>query len=161
MSSKILYTIWHNCFKCLDTLQTRLLPYLFHYHYSEVILKAMASQITSHTSVYSTIYSRRKSKKTSKLRVAGFCKGNSPVTGEFPTQMASNAENAFIWWRHRDGVDFSVHSMVPMIAWTHWKDVEACKSQHLRSPMSVFAINLYFKSVGQWNQYLRPHQMPH
>ena len=27
---------------------------------------------------------RRKSKKTSKLRVTGLCQGNSPVTGEFP-----------------------------------------------------------------------------
>ena len=36
---------------------------------------------------------RRKSKKTSKLRVTGLCAGNSPGTGEFPAQMASNAEN--------------------------------------------------------------------
>ena len=36
---------------------------------------------------------RRRSKKTSKLRVAGLCEGNSPVTGEFPAQIASNAEN--------------------------------------------------------------------
>ena len=35
---------------------------------------------------------RRRSKKTSKLRVTGLCVGNSPVTGEFPTQRASNAE---------------------------------------------------------------------
>ena len=28
---------------------------------------------------------RRRSKKTSKLRVTGLCPGNSPVTGEFPT----------------------------------------------------------------------------
>ena len=34
----------------------------------------------------------RTSKKTSKLRVTGLCVGNSPGTGEFPTQMASNAE---------------------------------------------------------------------
>ena len=26
--------------------------------------------------------------------------GNSPVTGEFPTQKVSNAEYASIWWRH-------------------------------------------------------------
>ena len=38
--------------------------------------------------------------KTSKLGVTGLCVGNSPVTGEFPTQMASNAENFSIWWRH-------------------------------------------------------------
>ena len=31
---------------------------------------------------------------------SGLCAGNSPVTGEFPAQMASNAENIFIWWRH-------------------------------------------------------------
>ena len=43
---------------------------------------------------------RRRSQKTSKLRVTGFCEGNSPVTGEFSAQMASNAENASIWWRH-------------------------------------------------------------
>ena len=44
--------------------------------------------------------SRRRSKKISKLRVTGLCAGNSPVTGEFPTQRASNAENVVIWWRH-------------------------------------------------------------
>ena len=43
---------------------------------------------------------RRKSKKTSKLRVTGLCVGNSPGTGEFPAQMASYAENVSIWWRH-------------------------------------------------------------
>ena len=43
---------------------------------------------------------RRRSKKTSKLRVTGLCVGNSPGSGEFPAQMASNAENVSIWWRH-------------------------------------------------------------
>ena len=44
----------------------------------------------------------RRLKKTSKLRVTGLCAGNSPETGEFPAQMASNAENVSIWWRHHD-----------------------------------------------------------
>ena len=39
---------------------------------------------------------RRRSKKTSKLRVTGLCVG----TGEFPAQRASYAENISIWWRH-------------------------------------------------------------
>ena len=43
---------------------------------------------------------RRRSKKTSKLRVTGLCAGNSPGTGEFPAQRASNTEYASIWWRH-------------------------------------------------------------
>ena len=41
-------------------------------------------------------------KKASKLRVTGLCKGNSPVTGEFPAQRASNVENVPIWWCHHD-----------------------------------------------------------
>ena len=69
-------------------------------HYKNVIMNAMASQITSLTIVYSTVYSRRRSKKISKLRVTGICAGNSPVTGEFPAQRASNAGNVSIWWRH-------------------------------------------------------------
>ena len=43
---------------------------------------------------------RRRSKKTSNLRVTGLCEGNSPVTDKFPSQRASNAKNVSIWWRH-------------------------------------------------------------
>ena len=39
---------------------------------------------------------------TSKLRVTGLCEENSLVTGKFPAQRASNAENVFIWWRHHE-----------------------------------------------------------
>ena len=41
---------------------------------------------------------KRRSKKISKLRVTGLCAGNSPVTDEFPSQQATNAENASIWY---------------------------------------------------------------
>ena len=43
---------------------------------------------------------RRRSKKTTKLRVTGLCVRKSPVTGKFPAQRASNAENVSIWWRY-------------------------------------------------------------
>ena len=46
--------------------------------------------------------SRRWWKKTSKIHVTGLCEGNSPVTGEFPAQKASNAEIVSIWWRHHE-----------------------------------------------------------
>ena len=36
---------------------------------------------------------RCRSRKTSKFLVTGLCAGNSPGTGEFPAQMARNAEN--------------------------------------------------------------------
>ena len=63
-------------------------------HYNDVIMGAMASQITRFTIVYSTGYSDVDKKNTA------VCAGNSPVTGEFPAQMASNTENVSIWWRH-------------------------------------------------------------
>ena len=69
------------------------------HNYSDVIIGAMASQMTSLTIVYSTVYSGA-DQRTSKLCVTGLCAGNSPVTDEFPAQMASNAENVSIWWRH-------------------------------------------------------------
>ena len=43
---------------------------------------------------------RRISKNASKLRVTGLLCGEFTVTGEFPAQRASNAENFSIWWRH-------------------------------------------------------------
>ena len=43
---------------------------------------------------------RRRLKKTSKFRVTGICVGNSPGTGDFPAQRASDAENVSVWWRH-------------------------------------------------------------
>ena len=43
---------------------------------------------------------RRRSKKTSKLRVTDLCKGNSPVTSVFPSQRPTDAENVSVWWRH-------------------------------------------------------------
>ena len=53
---------------------------------------------------------RRSSKKTSQLRVTGLCVGNSPGTGEFPTQMASDVENVSIFfWRN----DTSQNSLSP------------------------------------------------
>ena len=61
---------------------------------------------------------RRRSKKTSKLRVTGLCAGNSPGTGEFPAQMASNAENVSIWWRH--------HGIVKAISSTSVRRLPDC-----------------------------------
>ena len=63
-------------------------------HYNDIIMRAMAYQITGVSIVYSTLGSGL-DKKKSKLRVTGLCAGNSPVIGKFPTQKASNAENIF------------------------------------------------------------------
>ena len=54
------------------------------HHHNDVIMSAMASEITNLTIVYSTVDSRRRLKKTSKLRVTGLCERNSPVAGTSP-----------------------------------------------------------------------------
>ena len=79
---------WYTGNQCHDT------------HYNDAIMGTIASQITSLTIVYWTVYLDADQKKPSKLCVAGLCTGKSPETGEFPAQMASNAENVSIWWRH-------------------------------------------------------------
>ena len=63
-------------------------------------MRAMAPQITNFMIVYPTVYSRRRSKKTSKLRVTGLCEENPPVTVKLPAQGASNAEN--VSWRDHE-----------------------------------------------------------
>ena len=54
----------------------------------------------------------RRSKKASKLGVTGLCAGNSPVTGEFPAQMSSSAENVSILWRHHDLLNHHDHKPI-------------------------------------------------
>ena len=65
--------------------------------------------------------------KTSKLCVAGLFAGNSPVTGEFPAKMASNAENVFIWWRHHGP---TIKSSENRLLWVNcWRISDACIRQ--------------------------------
>ena len=66
---------------------------------------------------------RRRSQKAAKLRVTGLCAGNSPVTGEFPAQSASNAENVSIWWRHH------AYALEPGVTrWSYFKMFTLCLS---------------------------------
>ena len=64
---------------------------------------------------------RRRSKKTSKFRVTGLCAGNSPRTGEFPTQMASNAEFFFHLMTSSWSKSFTTISTTGRVKklWTH------------------------------------------
>ena len=85
--------------------------------YHVTFMRALASQITGVSMVCSTVFFRRRSKKTSKLRVSGLCGGNSPVTGEFPAQRASDAGNVSIWWRHHGKGN---HECVQLIISPRW-----------------------------------------
>ena len=66
---------------------SRILQILWGYHYSDAIISTMASQITSLTIVYSTVYSgvdQRKHQRSASLAFVW-------VTGVFPAEMASDA----------------------------------------------------------------------
>ena len=58
----------------------------------------MVSQITS--LLFTQTFLQVQIKEYIKAPVTGRCVWNSPITGEFPAQIASNAENVYIWWRH-------------------------------------------------------------
>ena len=75
---------------------------------------------------------RRRSKKTSKLRVTGLCVG----TGEFPAQRASYAENVSIWWRH------------------HERELGDCNRRRLRAPI-IYSSCLADVTVRIWRKHER------
>ena len=62
-------------------------------------MASMAFQITSLTIVYSTIYSGADQSKNQSSVPLAFVWGIHRDR-EFPAQMASDAENISIWWRH-------------------------------------------------------------
>ena len=64
--------------------------------FSDVIMGAMVSQITSPHIVYLTTYSSTDQRNLQGRRHWSLC---GEFTGEFPAQRASNAENDSIWWR--------------------------------------------------------------
>ena len=69
-------------------------------HYNDVIMSAMASQITSLMIMYSTVYSGADQSKHQSSASLAFVRGIHRWPVNFPAQMASNAENVSIWWRH-------------------------------------------------------------
>ena len=81
------------------------------FHYNDVIMSPMASQITSLAIVYWTVYSGT-DEKTSKLHVTGLCEGNSPMTGEFPhkgpvTRKMFPFDDVIMWW----------FTLIPFASW--------------------------------------------
>ena len=109
-----------------------------HMHYGDVVMCVVASLITSLTIVYSIVFSGADKKKTSKRRVTGLWAGNSLGTGEFPAQMASNAENVSIWWRHHGLYQATVNNhtyerfeqRISTTIWGGWGCAVSCGRHH-------------------------------
>ena len=84
-------------------------------HYCDVIMGVMASQITSLMIAYSIVHSGAAQRKHQSSVSLAFSVANSPVTSEFPAQMASNAKNVSIWWHHHAS---SLHTSFEIVAGT-------------------------------------------
>ena len=103
---------------------------------------------------------RRRSNKASKLCVTGLCVGNSPVTGEFHAQMASNAENVSIWWRHHVSIFFNndvalltgLHH-IPADTWSNDKSHYYVKTT-LRCRFDLIMTSLRHVSAGPRKKYI-------
>ena len=94
--------------------------------------------------------SRRRSKKTPKLRVNGLCAGTSPGAGEFPAEMASNAENVSIWWRHHE---FNSENTSP---WYHMvqrnlHNIGSGNGFSLMPPSDYLMLNSVIADKFQWH----------
>ena len=125
-------------------------------------MDAMASQITSLTRGLLNRLFRCRSKETSKLRVTSLWAGNSPVTGEFPAQMASNAKNVSIWWRHHDFQIVlswiprdSIHTQCRSRIYAGLKDCRMVASSHekafhITGPLCGESWSVDFSHKTQW-----------
>ena len=85
-------TQWSLRNNCCNRWYSLLNSFIFAMRYSDVVMGAMATLITGVSIVYPT--------DCSDQRNHNLCAGNSPMTGDFPAQRTSNAENVSIWWRH-------------------------------------------------------------
>ena len=110
--------------------------YLLHPHYNDVIMGAIASQITSLTIVYSIVNSDADQRKYQSSASLAFVRGNLPGTGEFPAQMASYAENVSIWWR--------LHDRPPM------------NSRPAMRGLDIFCLNKLFNKLSRCRGFERP-----
>ena len=74
------------------------------WHYPDVIMGAMASQITSLTIVYLTFYSGADQRKQQSSLSLAFVRGIHRWPVNSLHKWPSNAENVSIWWCHHDEV---------------------------------------------------------
>ena len=87
---------------------------------------------------------RRRSKETSKLRLTGLCEGNSPGTGEFHAQRASNAETVFIWWRQSIKLEH-IYSNTFVTVIFHWNFFS---NFCFKTPNSQCSFPNWYHSIG-------------
>ena len=78
------------------------LQLIWRLHSDDVIKSAIASQITSLTIVYSTVYSDTDDRKHQSTASLAFVKGTRRWPVNSPHKGPVTRENASIWWRHHE-----------------------------------------------------------
>ena len=103
-------------------------------HYSDVIMSAMASQITSVSIFYSTVCSDADQRKHKAPR-------HWPLWGEFIgddrwflSQRVSNAENVSIWWRHHG---LAVTKKSPHYVISHFSSIIVVSREKLYNKLNI------------------------
>ena len=91
-----------------------------------------------------------KTKQTSKLRVTCLCWGNSPMTSEFSTQKARNAENVFIWRRHHNNLTHGANDV-----WRTSEPATPCLSISKICFETAITKLSVMKLIGCWQVILR------
>ena len=104
---------------------------------------------------------RRSSKKPWKLCVTGLYAGNSPEIGEFPAQMASNAENVSIWWRHH--VILPYHYLIIIIYIKSKVTMQRfTRKQYISSgPASLVWLDKYLNKSDMFEAWPKSHNVYH
>ena len=102
-------------------------------HYSDVIMSAMASQITGVLIVYSTVCSgvdQRKHQSSASLSLWGEFTGDRLIPRShrwIPRTKASVAEHISIWWRHHENRKYRCRRWVILHEmWSECSRVEMC-----------------------------------
>ena len=115
----------------------------FSFHYSDVTMGALALK-SSASRLFTQPFIQTKIEENIKAPRHWPCAGNSPGTGEFPAQMASNAENTSIWWRHH--VYKTILSKVWHELWSCpidsscWHEITLCNVAYIQH---IFSIKLH------------------
>ena len=76
--------------------------------YNDIIMSAMASQITGVSIVCSTVCSGADQRKHQSSASLAFVRGIHQWPVAFPAQRTSNADIVSIWWRHKKMTKFEI-----------------------------------------------------
>ena len=106
------------------------------FHYSDVIMRVMASQITNFSIVYWAVCSGADKKNVKTL-------WHWPLWGKFPSQRTSNVKNVSIWWRHY--VSIVIHHSLVRVAFKRFQQTW----QFLHMIMCPWRLGMRVNVVGE------------